>query len=63
MTVGKLEKLTVFSNDYDTVDGTSILDYLQVVDLAAGHSALLKYLQQQTNNMISHYSNQTNLLM
>lgn len=35
--VGKLEKLHVFGNDYNTVDGTGVRDYIHVVDLAVGH--------------------------
>ena len=35
--VGKLEKLHVFGNDYNTVDGTGVRDYIHVVDLAQGH--------------------------
>ena len=35
--VGKLEKLHVFGNDYNTVDGTGVRDYIHVVDLACGH--------------------------
>ena len=35
--VGKLEKLHVFGNDYKTVDGTGVRDYIHVVDLAVGH--------------------------
>ena len=35
--VGKLECLGVFGNDYPTHDGTGVRDYIQVVDLAAGH--------------------------
>ena len=35
--VGKLEKLGVFGNDYDTPDGTGVRDYIHVVDLAIGH--------------------------
>ena len=34
---GKLEKLHVFGNDYDTPDGTGVRDYIHVVDLAKGH--------------------------
>ena len=45
MAVSKVEKLSIFSNDYDRVNGAGLLDYLQVVDLAAGHAALLNYLQ------------------
>ena len=35
--VGKLEKLHVFGDDYDTPDGTGVRDYIHVVDLAFGH--------------------------
>jgi UDP-glucose 4-epimerase len=41
--IGKLEKLQVFGNDYPTVDGTGVRDYIHVVDLAKGH---LKALEQ-----------------
>ena len=36
---GKLEKLRVFGNDYPTVDGTGVRDYIHVMDLADGHVA------------------------
>ncbi len=35
--VGKLDYLSVFGDDYDTVDGTGVRDYIHVVDLAKGH--------------------------
>lgn len=35
--IGRLEKVGVFGNDYDTPDGTGVRDYIHVVDLAAGH--------------------------
>lgn len=34
---GKLEKVNVFGDDYDTPDGTGVRDYIHVVDLAKGH--------------------------
>lgn len=40
--VGKLDKLKVFGNDYPTIDGTGVRDYIHVVDLAKGHVAALK---------------------
>ncbi len=40
--VGKLEKLSVFGNDYPTKDGTGVRDYIHVVDLAIGHVCALK---------------------
>lgn len=41
--VGKLEKVSVFGDDYDTVDGTGVRDYIHVVDLAKGHVAALNH--------------------
>jgi UDP-glucose 4-epimerase len=41
---GKLEKLSVFGNDYPTVDGTGVRDYIHVMDLAEGHAAALDKL-------------------
>lgn len=35
--VGKLDRVNVFGNDYDTPDGTGVRDYIHVVDLALGH--------------------------
>lgn len=42
--IGKLEKLGVFGNDYDTPDGTGVRDYIHVVDLAKGHVSAIKYM-------------------
>ncbi len=41
--VGKLERLRIFGNDYDTPDGTGVRDYIHVTDLARGHVAALEY--------------------
>lgn len=46
--VGKLAKVNVFGNDYDTPDGTGVRDYIHVVDLAKGHVAALKRLEPDT---------------
>ncbi|GHU42471.1 UDP-glucose 4-epimerase [Clostridia bacterium] len=43
--VGKLERLGVFGDDYDTVDGTGVRDYIHVVDLAKGHVLALQKLK------------------
>lgn len=45
---GRLEKLSVFGNDYPTVDGTGVRDYIHVVDLAIGHVKTLAKLNNQT---------------
>ncbi len=39
---GKLKKLRVFGNDYPTIDGTGVRDYIHVVDLAEGHVAAIE---------------------
>lgn len=43
---GKLERIGVFGNDYPTPDGTGVRDYIHVVDLARGHLAALKKLEE-----------------
>ncbi|MBF0715949.1 UDP-glucose 4-epimerase GalE [Gemelliphila palaticanis] len=52
--VGKLEKVNVFGNDYDTHDGTGVRDYIHVVDLANGHVAALQKLEP--NSGLSIYN-------
>ena len=44
--VGKREFLGVFGNDYDTVDGTGVRDYIHVVDLAIGHLRALDKIKE-----------------
>ncbi len=50
--IGKLEKLHVFGNDYDTRDGTGVRDYLHVVDLAIGHIKALEYALKHTGTEV-----------
>lgn len=45
--VGKRPELSVFGNDYPTVDGTGVRDYIHVVDLALGHLAALRALNEK----------------
>ena len=46
--VGRREKLSIFGDDYDTLDGTGVRDYIHVVDLANAHlCALTNRLQAQ----------------
>ncbi|MBR2708885.1 UDP-glucose 4-epimerase GalE [Candidatus Saccharibacteria bacterium] len=42
---GEIEKLKVYGDDYDTVDGTGVRDYIHVVDLAKGHVAAIKKIE------------------
>jgi len=46
--IGKRDKLSVFGDDYDTVDGTGVRDYVHVVDLARGHLAALEHSRPGT---------------
>ncbi len=46
---GQLEKLSVFGNDYDTIDGTGVRDYIHVVDLAKGHVKAIENLKDGVN--------------
>lgn len=41
--VGRRDKLSIFGNDYDTVDGTGVRDYIHVVDLANAHLCALNH--------------------
>jgi UDP-glucose 4-epimerase len=45
--VGKLECLNIYGDDYDTVDGTGVRDYIHVVDLALGHVKSIQKLKEK----------------
>ena len=47
--VGKRPELSVFGDDYDTVDGTGVRDYIHVVDLAIGHIKALEKVSKKTD--------------
>lgn len=44
--IGKLEKLSVYGDDYPTPDGTGVRDYIHVVDLARGHVKALNKIEE-----------------
>lgn len=46
---GKLKQLSVYGNDYDTIDGTGVRDYIHVVDLAKAHIAALNHVDDSDN--------------
>lgn len=46
--VGRLAEVSVYGNDYDTIDGTGVRDYIHVVDLAVGHLRALMKLVHAT---------------
>tara|TARA_B110000503_G_scaffold24161_1_gene38004 strand:+ start:2935 stop:3951 length:1017 start_codon:yes stop_codon:yes gene_type:complete len=45
--VGKREKLFVFGDDYSTLDGTGVRDYIHVMDLVEGHVVALDYIRRE----------------
>lgn len=49
---GKLKELAVYGNDYDTIDGTGVRDYVHVCDLAHGHVLALKKLESKPGYVI-----------
>jgi UDP-glucose 4-epimerase len=49
--VGRRERLRIFGNDYPTVDGTGVRDYLHVLDLARAHADALEYLADTGRNL------------
>lgn len=51
---GKLAQLKIFGDDYPTVDGTGVRDYIHVVDLAKGHIAALNALTLKKGMIISN---------
>lgn len=50
--VGTRERLSIFGDDYETVDGTGARDYVHVDDLAAGHIAALRLLQRESDLLV-----------
>ncbi len=47
----ELPELTIFGNDYDTIDGTCIRDYIHVIDLAKGHIKALEHAHNHDSNI------------
>jgi UDP-glucose 4-epimerase len=46
-TLGQIDHLTIYGNDYPTADGTAIRDYIHVMDIAQGHIDAIQYLKHQ----------------
>jgi UDP-glucose 4-epimerase len=51
---GELPCLNIFGNDYDTVDGTGVRDYIHITDLANGHIKAINYVLD--NDGIDYYN-------
>lgn len=51
---GELPYLNVFGEDYDTIDGTGVRDYIHITDLANGHIKAMDYVIENTG--IDYYN-------
>ena len=45
--IGRLPHLNVYGDDYPTVDGTGVRDYIHVVDLALAHLKALEHAEKE----------------
>jgi len=53
--IGRLPHLNVYGNDYDTVDGTGVRDFIHIVDLAQGHTAALRCIESINGCEVSEW--------
>ncbi len=49
----KLEKFTIFGNDWDTKDGTCVRDYIHIDDLAESHVRALNYISESKSDFLN----------
>lgn len=49
--LGKLEKISIFGNNYNTKDGTGVRDYLHVMDLAEGHVCAISKMEKENGGL------------
>ena len=49
---GEIEQLKIFGNDWNTLDGTGVRDFVHVVDIAQGHVKVLKYLKNRNSQIL-----------
>lgn len=57
--VGKRKSLNIWGNDYATIDGTGVRDYIHVTDLAQGHIKALEYLGKQPRLFVANLGSGT----
>lgn len=55
--LGKRDKIYMFGNDYPTVDGTCVRDYIHVMDLASAHYLSLEFLRKRGKSDIFNLGN------
>jgi len=49
---GELDQIRIFGNDWETIDGTGVRDFIHIMDIAEGHVRTLDYLLQNKNTNI-----------
>ena len=54
---GQREAISIFGDDYDTIDGTCVRDYIHVLDLAQAHILAVKYLMAGNDSNIFNLGN------
>jgi UDP-glucose 4-epimerase len=54
---GKRESIAIYGDDYDTIDGTCVRDYIHVTDLAQAHILAVKYLMEGKESNIFNLGN------
>ncbi|MCX7949930.1 MAG: UDP-glucose 4-epimerase GalE [Treponemataceae bacterium] len=58
---GTRPEVQVFGNDYDTLDGTGVRDYIHVNDLAVGHVSALEYIMKHNTSLTVNLGSETGL--
>ncbi len=53
---GIRKELSIFGDDYDTLDGTCIRDYIHVMDLAEAHVKAIQYLENNPETTLDHFN-------
>jgi len=54
---GRAHTLNIFGDDYNTLDGTCVRDYIHVMDLASAHVLALKYLKEKKKSSLFNLGN------
>jgi UDP-glucose 4-epimerase len=55
--IGKLAKMTVHGDDYDTRDGSCIRDFIHVSDIAHAHTLAIRYLESDKTDSLCEVFN------
>jgi UDP-glucose 4-epimerase len=55
--IGKINKMTVYGDDYDTRDGSCIRDFIHVCDIANAHTLAIQYLQKKKSTALCEVFN------